>query len=111
MYQGYGKDISELAQELIDVQNIDSSTMESRRMDRLAAETIKFDPEYYQWDFAMNTDISRLLEFKPESWKALKRVQENLDNPDYNDKFLQFNEKEQEQLRNLPNKECKIRSC
>ena len=125
LYQGYGNTINELAQELIDIQDIDHSDMQSRRTQRLIAEELQFDPDYYMWDSIMNEDIPRILEYKPESYKALKRIQKqkavdnttdgtsttsnpngpSLDN--LSDSYLVFTEKEQEQMRRLPNKECK----
>lgn len=127
LYQGYGNTINELAQELIDIQDIDHSDMQSRRTQRLIAEELQFDPDYYMWDSIMNEDIPRILEYRPESYKALKRIQKQkaadntstatngtsksylngppLDN--LSDSYLVFTEKEQEQMRRLPNKECK----
>ena len=115
-YQGYGKTINELAQELIDIHDIDHSDCQSRREQRLLAEELKFDSDYFMWDTAMNEEIQRLLEYKPESYKALKRIQKvNLNTPidisasekeAHLDSFFKFTEIEQEQMRNLPNKEC-----
>jgi protein SHQ1 len=108
-YQAYGASITELAQDLIDVKDIDTSTIESRRNDRMLAEEMQFDSDYYMWDYCMNPEIERLLEFKPPTWKALKRIQ-SLEDPALKEKdsFLKFTEKEQEMMRQLPNKDYLI---
>jgi protein SHQ1 len=121
LYQGYGSNIHELAKEILDISDLDSSTPHSRRQERLLSEEIKFDKDYYMYDFIMNEDISRLLDYTPESWKALTRIQQSkLEQkmlksdellPEHIskqnavvDEFLRFNEREQEQLLQLPNK-------
>jgi protein SHQ1 len=98
-----------LAQDLIDVKDIDTSTVESRRNDRLLAEELQFDSDYFMWDFCMNPEIERLLEFKPPTWKALKRIQSLADSTlKEQDSFLKFTEKEQEMMRQLSNKDYLI---
>lgn len=111
LYQGHGENIAQiLAHDLLDIQDIDSSTPSSRRNQRLLAEEVKFDPDYFMWDTIMNPEITRLInDYKSPEKKALKRIQSNKDETDKTpDPFLVFNEKEQEQMRNLPNKNCNI---
>lgn len=109
LYQGHGQNIAQvLAHELLDIQDIDSSTISSRRQERLLAEELQFDHDYFMWDSVMNPDIDRLInEYKSPESKALKRIQtcKGQENPPI-DTFLVFTEKEQEQMRNLPNKDC-----
>lgn len=60
----------------------------------------------------MNPDIKELLEFKPESWRALQRIQkikssaESLQSS--TDSYFAFNDEEQEVLRSLQNQEYLI---
>jgi protein SHQ1 len=103
LYQGCGSNVHELAKEILDINDLDSSTPTSRRNDRLLREELKFDDDYYMWDFAMNKEIPKLIEFRPLSWKALGRVQKSKDNLQQ-DIFFTFNEQEQEQLQKLVNK-------
>ncbi|KAJ3334480.1 Hsp90 cochaperone shq1, partial [Kappamyces sp. JEL0680] len=103
-----------LAQELIDVKDLDTSTVASRRSDREAAEELKFDPEYYMWDSCMNEDIEAVLQWKSPAAKALKRMQkpadgaEALDTTGKHDSYLEFTAAEQAQMRSLANKEYLI---
>lgn len=95
-----------MAYGLIDVSQIDSSTTQSRRNDRLGKEELLFNPDAYICD-VNNEDLEPILDFKPDSWKALKRIQiatgtEKMDN------YLIFTQAEQDLMVNLPNKEYLI---
>jgi protein SHQ1 len=106
LYQNYGDSITELAQEFLDVKNLDQSTLKSRRDDRLLAEELKFDDEYYMYDFGMNEDIQALIDYKPSTWKLLKRVQKEREAGE--EKISEFSDNEKESLLNLPNKQYLI---
>ncbi|KAJ3273002.1 Hsp90 cochaperone shq1 [Terramyces sp. JEL0728] len=75
LYSGLGPNINELARDIIDIKDLDTSSFESRRDERLTMEELKFDDEYYMHDCVMNEEIPTLLEFKPEPWKILKKIQ------------------------------------
>lgn len=49
LYSGLGPTIEQVAQEILDVSDIDQSTLESRRQMAIDAETDKFDPNYYMY--------------------------------------------------------------
>ncbi|KAI8822541.1 SHQ1 protein-domain-containing protein [Fimicolochytrium jonesii] len=122
-YSGIGDHIREIAQEIIQISNVDESTAQSRREERIAQEDLKFDEEHYIADYLNKDEIDPLIQFKPESWKVLKRIQTQRrlaeaakvetanvgsipsSDPSLTEKWLAFSEQEQEQMRNLPNKE------
>ncbi|KAJ3188872.1 Hsp90 cochaperone shq1 [Gaertneriomyces sp. JEL0708] len=128
-YSGYGTHIGQLAEEILDVRDLDTSTPTSRRENRLLMEELKFDDEYYMADFINEEEPLRLIRYKPEFWSALRRIQKarvaksatadaqaaddlpvatsvqpspasHVDDP-----WLAFTEREQELMRSLPNKE------
>ncbi|KAJ3262036.1 Hsp90 cochaperone shq1 [Boothiomyces macroporosus] len=98
LYSGMGASINELARDFIDIKDLDSSTYETRRNERLTIEELKFDDEYYMYDCVMNEDIPMLLEFKPDSWKLLKKVQK------LQEIQVELDQGELEQLSKLSNK-------
>ncbi|KAJ3326278.1 Hsp90 cochaperone shq1 [Boothiomyces sp. JEL0866] len=98
LYSGLGASINELAQDFIDIKDLDSSSFDSRRSQRLTIEELKFDDEYYMYDCVMNEDIPMLLEFKPDSWKSLKKIQKQQEIQ------VELDQGELEQLSKLSNK-------
>ncbi|KAI8592159.1 SHQ1 protein-domain-containing protein [Geranomyces variabilis] len=134
-HSGYGSHIQEIAYEILDVTDLETSTPASRREQRLFRENLKFDDEHYMADFLNSDEIKPLLDFRPSFWKALKRVQKlrAVDPPPsvepvqvvestpsnvlpdlasmsitpapINEPWLTFSEEEQQQMRSLPNKE------
>lgn len=102
MYKGLGHIIHQVAHEIIDVKDIDTSTYESRARDRIEAENFKFCPEYYQSDFIdLDNNLEPILNFRPATHSLLKNHQQ------IPIKF-EWSQKELEQLKNLPNKEYLI---
>ncbi|KAJ3080572.1 Hsp90 cochaperone shq1, partial [Quaeritorhiza haematococci] len=77
MYSGYSSHVVSLTREVLEVTDIDQSTPASRRAERIERENFKFDEDYYMADYMNDEEIQRLIEFKPEFVKALKRVQKN----------------------------------
>jgi protein SHQ1 len=111
LYQGFGSHVHELAKEILDVRDVDTSTPQSRREDRLQSEELKLDEEYYLYDTLMNEEIPRLLQFTPESWKALSRIQtakleakKEGEQIQVQDPYLDITPEESEKLVQLPNK-------
>ncbi|KAJ3147561.1 Hsp90 cochaperone shq1 [Geranomyces michiganensis] len=134
-HSGYGAHIQEIAYEILDVTDLETSTPESRREQRLFRENLKFDDEHYMADFMNLDDIQPLLEYRPSYWKALKRIQKarasdpppsesvksaepkvsssalpdlagmSITPAPITEPWLVFTEAEQEQMRSLPNKE------
>ncbi|CAG8702865.1 17034_t:CDS:2, partial [Racocetra fulgida] len=47
LYSGYFTHVQETCNEIIDIIDVESSTFESRRRDRIKAENVKFDPDHY----------------------------------------------------------------
>ncbi|KAJ3014034.1 Hsp90 cochaperone shq1 [Thoreauomyces humboldtii] len=74
-HSGYAAHIEEIAHEVLDVKDLDTSTAASRREQRILREDIKFDEEHYMADFLNHEEIQPLSVFRPDFWKALKRVQ------------------------------------
>ncbi|KAI8928564.1 SHQ1 protein-domain-containing protein [Entophlyctis helioformis] len=116
-YSGFAASIHQVAHEVLDVVDLDQSTPESRRQDRIAFEDDKFDEEHYIFDMLNNDDeIQRIMRFKPASWKALKEIQQQAqagqgEQPAGSSDasrpvhaFLEFTEQEQEQMRRLSNR-------
>ncbi|KAJ3050361.1 Hsp90 cochaperone shq1 [Rhizophlyctis rosea] len=95
-YSGHGSHISQVARDIIDILDVEISTPQSRREQRLTREELKFDDDHYMYeeetmslvsicfvahmemhraDFINDEEIQRLIKFRPESWSALKRIQ------------------------------------
>ena len=63
-------------------------------------------------DFMQSSDFQHVLEYKPPSWSALKKIQKARAESDgsietHESSFLAFTESEQEELRRLQNRKCK----
>ncbi|CAG8625242.1 15496_t:CDS:2, partial [Dentiscutata heterogama] len=134
LYSGYFTHVQETCNEIIEITDIENSTFESRRRDRIKAEDDKFDPDHYIADFMDVQEIKHLIKYKANWTKLLKRIQVIKNNADVNDvkeslrdtmaesKFasvatndennkdtdiiLKFTEKETSMMMNLPNKSC-----
>ncbi|KND04881.1 Hsp90 cochaperone SHQ1 [Spizellomyces punctatus DAOM BR117] len=134
-YSGYGTHVEHLTQEILDITHIDTSTPSTRKEARIAREDAKFDDEYFMADFVNDEEIQRLIKFRPDFWKALKRIQKAKSSADpgnsatapvstpegeqnfsesapgpspasaIDSPWLTFTEEEQERMRQLPNKE------
>ncbi|KAL2915200.1 hypothetical protein HK105_205307 [Polyrhizophydium stewartii] len=111
-YSGYAQTLYQVATEVLDVVDLDTSTPESRRAGRIAFEDEKFDDDYYISDFLNDEEIQRLIRFKPESWRALREIQAQSAPEAGQEKpqgapfhpFLEFSAQEQDQLRKLSNR-------
>eukprot|EP00842_Homolaphlyctis_polyrhiza_P005828 jgi/Hompol1/6246/HPOL_002240-RA len=112
-YSGFGANIHQIASDVLDIVDLDHSTPESRRAHRILCEDLKFDDDYYITDLLNDDEIQRLIKYKPESWKALKRIQTHAEAIQQQqqsneiltaDPYLEFNAKEQDQLRQLSNR-------
>ncbi|KAJ3124311.1 Hsp90 cochaperone shq1 [Physocladia obscura] len=77
-YSGFASHVAEIGRDIIDIDNIDKSTPDSRRTERIEKEDAKFDEEYYISDFMnQSEDIERIIKFKPEFWTSLKKIQQH----------------------------------
>ncbi|KAJ3044288.1 Hsp90 cochaperone shq1 [Rhizophlyctis rosea] len=74
-YSGHGSHLSQIARDIVEIDDLDTSTPSSRREERLTKEELKFDDDHYVADFINDEEIQRLIKFRPESWAALKRIQ------------------------------------
>jgi protein SHQ1 len=105
LYQGSGDAINELCE--LDFQ-IEGSTKQSRRADRLKAEEARFDPDYYISDFIYHQDYSFCFDYKPWYYLLLKKIQKQ-------QQEICFTLEENQQLTNLPNKnylmEIEMENC
>ncbi|CAG8631110.1 1995_t:CDS:2, partial [Ambispora leptoticha] len=76
LYSGYFTHVQETCNEIIDIIDVESSTFESRRRDRIKAENVKFDPDHYIADFMGVQDIKHLIKYKTNWTKLLKQIQQ-----------------------------------
>ncbi|KAI8808749.1 SHQ1 protein-domain-containing protein [Cladochytrium replicatum] len=107
-YSGFQSYFREMARAIIDIDDIDRSTPASRREERIANEDLKFDPEYYFFDMKEDEEIQRLILFKPDTWKSLKKKQEARgEGADITEAqlFGEFTDRENDMMRKLPNKQ------
>ncbi|KAK9450995.1 SHQ1 protein-domain-containing protein [Limtongia smithiae] len=65
-YSGFLRAPSEVGNDINDIGAPETSTVDSRRQERLTKENEKFDPEYYLSDLLDNPDIEGLLHFEPQ---------------------------------------------
>ncbi|CAO3625191.1 unnamed protein product [Cunninghamella echinulata] len=133
-YNGYFTHVEETANEIISISDPEKSTVESRRLDRVENENIKFDEDHYAMDYINHDEIDSLLHYKTIWAKELKRTQKvakentglskgpliqeigkeidtmNIDiSPltitDPQESIIKFSDKDQNIMRSLPNKE------
>lgn len=100
-YSSYEAHIHALAHDVLDIDHIDASTIESRRAYRLSIELQSFNPDHYMFDFMSPDQSSAIMEYKPEYHRLLKRSQINLDNND----LLAFTQTEQSAMLSLQNRD------
>ncbi|KAI8917775.1 SHQ1 protein-domain-containing protein [Powellomyces hirtus] len=75
-HSGYGAHIQEIAYEVLDVTDLETSTPQSRREQRIVREDLKFDQDHYMADYLnREEEIQPMIDYKPDFWKALKRIQ------------------------------------
>ena len=91
--------LNTICMEILEIDDLSTSTLESRNEFRVLMEQAKFDEEYYLHDLHNLEEIQIYLNYKPKNWKMLQMLQ--------NGKLVQeFTDAEREQMKNLPNKEC-----
>ncbi|KAJ8323251.1 hypothetical protein QVD99_000440 [Batrachochytrium dendrobatidis] len=118
-YSGFAANIENVANEILDVVDLDHSTPESRRKNRIDSENAKFDEDYYISEFLSRDEFVHLIKYRPASWKVLKEIQQSGDKESSGTSvptvkthaFLEFTELEQSQLRNLSNRQYLIDSA
>ncbi|CEI99810.1 hypothetical protein RMCBS344292_13890 [Rhizopus microsporus] len=99
-YTGYFTHVQETLNEINDIQSPETSTIESRREERLQLENERFDEDHYCTDFAEDEDIRQLMKYKTVYAKELKRMQKEND-----EAKMTFTRQEEEMMRQLPRKE------
>ncbi|KAK9760218.1 hypothetical protein K7432_016007 [Basidiobolus ranarum] len=113
-YSEFFAHVHETANEINDLLEPENCSFEIRRRERIENEDDKFDEDYYIGDKVNEDDIKYLLKYKSTWFSELKKVQKKKENQqtiaDELDRMsitepLQFSEKEQGQMRNLPNRE------
>ncbi|CAO3609907.1 unnamed protein product [Cunninghamella blakesleeana] len=138
-YNGYLAHVEETANEIISISNPEKSTIESRRLDRIENENIKFDEDHYAMDYINQKEFSHILQYKTIYAKELKKTQKlakentgsnkgpliqeignenndmNIDQPtssanENKKSLINFSDKDQNIMRNLPNKEYLLSS-
>ncbi|KAH6582912.1 hypothetical protein BASA61_008324 [Batrachochytrium salamandrivorans] len=103
-YSGFSANIEQVANEVLDVKDLDHSTPESRRKDRVESEDVKFDEDYYISEFLSKDEFVHLYKYRPASWGALKQIQLQGQEQKQKHPFLEFTEQDQDQLRQLSNR-------
>ena len=91
--------LNSLCREILELDDLSTSTKESRIEFRTMFEDAKFDPEYYCHDLHNLEEIQIYLNYRPKTWKLLRKFQSG-------ELELVFTDSEREQMKNLPNKEC-----
>lgn len=129
-YNGYFTHITETMNEINELSAPEKLSAEERREERIASENIHFNEDHYCMDFANADDeIKELMKYKTIYAKELKRIQKNaklateqqpliqevsplgdlnMDGLSINDTketLLKFSSKEEQMMRDLPNKE------
>ncbi|CAG8506979.1 901_t:CDS:2 [Ambispora leptoticha] len=74
-YNRYFTHVQETCNEINEIKDPESSTFESRHRDRIEAEDLKFDEEYYMGDYTFDEEIKRVMNYKTVWWKLLRRIQ------------------------------------
>ncbi|KAF7725986.1 Hsp90 cochaperone shq1 [Apophysomyces ossiformis] len=133
-YSGYFTHVQETMNEIIDIDEPEKSSVESRQKDRIEKENYKFDEDYYAMDYVHDEEIQRVMKYKPIWSKELRRIQklkqttpnkeaskapliqeigtENIDInleslaiTDHQESLIKFSNKEESMMRGLPHKE------
>ena len=91
--------LNSLCREILELDDLSTSTKESRMEFRTMVEDAKFDPEYYCHDLHNLEEIQIYLNYRPKTWKLLRKFQSG-------ELEVVFTDNEREQMKNLPNKEC-----
>ncbi|KAJ3127273.1 Hsp90 cochaperone shq1 [Nowakowskiella sp. JEL0407] len=102
-FSGLGSHIKSVAQNILDIDDLDNSTVQSRRDERTMKENLKFDIDYYLGDFHEDEEIQRLISYKPFFYGLLKKQQQSKNS---SEPFtVTFTEQEQEKMRRLKNQD------
>lgn len=134
-YHGYFTHVQETMNEINEIVDPEKSSAESRRAERIESENNHFDEDHYCMDFINDEEIKELMKYKTLFSKELKRVQKNAKNAelkqaskpliqevipvdasgdldmdrlsieDSGETMLKFSSKEEETMKDLPNKE------
>ncbi|CAO3657346.1 unnamed protein product [Mucor hiemalis] len=128
-YNGYFAHITETMNEINEVSAPEKLNLDERRKERIEAENNQFNEDHYCMDFANDDEIKELIKYKTIYAKELKRIQKNaklasekkpliqevstlgdldMDGLSINDtkeSLLKFSSKEENIMRDLPNKE------
>ncbi|KAK9453231.1 SHQ1 protein-domain-containing protein [Dipodascopsis uninucleata] len=102
-YSKYLVQTKSLGNDINDLEDPESSTAESRTMERIENENLKFDPEYYLSDKFDNPSISELINFEASLIALAKSASSN-------PSAIEFTEKERNQMVNLPRRTYLIES-
>ncbi|KAG0174705.1 Hsp90 cochaperone shq1 [Apophysomyces sp. BC1034] len=133
-YSGYFTHVQETMNEIMDINDPEKSTVESRQRDRIEKENLKFDEDYYAMNFAHDDEVQHLMKYKPIWSKELRRIQKlaatnkekvgqkaplieevgeknvdiNMDSlsiTDNEESLVKFSSKDESMMRDLPHKE------
>ncbi|KAI8979860.1 SHQ1 protein-domain-containing protein [Mycotypha africana] len=96
-YNGYFTHVHETMNEINEITDVEKSTTESRRQERLQKENSYFDEDHYCMDFANSNEIEELLKYKTSTAVAPLNVTNK-------DSLLKFTSQEEAMMRDLPNK-------
>ncbi|KAJ3392807.1 Hsp90 cochaperone shq1 [Lobulomyces angularis] len=100
MFSGYENHIHALAEGVLDIENLDSSTNESRIEFKCKMENLKFNDDHYISDFVNDGDIKELIKYKTDFQKMLKIKQEDPSKFEFT-----FDQNENNMMMNLNNRD------
>ncbi|KAK9458941.1 SHQ1 protein-domain-containing protein [Lipomyces oligophaga] len=71
-YSGFLRETADIGNDINDIDSPETSTIESRKQERIRKETEKFDSSYYLYDLLENEEISEYINYVPSFIQALK---------------------------------------
>ncbi|KAK7207532.1 SHQ1 protein-domain-containing protein [Myxozyma melibiosi] len=102
-YSGYLQQTRDIGNDINDLDDPETSTIESRREERIKKENEKFDPDYYYADFAGNDEIPALIAYEPSLIRLAKEVPGTTAE-------VEFSEEEKKKMLELPRRTYMIDS-
>ncbi|KAK9366075.1 SHQ1 protein-domain-containing protein [Lipomyces kononenkoae] len=99
-YSGFLMQTSDTGNDINDLDNPESSTIESRSKERVEKEDNKFDPDYYLSDLLDNDDIRELIQFTSPMVQSIQRSLEGRATDEMPE--MEFTELEKKRMMSLP---------
>ncbi|KAK9240465.1 SHQ1 protein-domain-containing protein [Lipomyces kononenkoae] len=99
-YSSFLRQTADTGNDINDLDNPESSTIESRSKERIEKEDNKFDPDYYLSDLFANDDIRELIQFMPPIVQTIQRSLQGRAADEMAE--MEFTEVEKKRMMNLP---------